>query len=266
MLGAGDVTVNVTPLLATPPTVTTTLPVVAPLGTGTTMTVALQFVGVPAVPLNVTVLDPCVPPKFVPVIVTDVPTGPDVTFRLPMLGAGDVTVNVTPLLATPPTVTTTLPVVAPLGTGTTMTVALQFVGVPAVPLNVTVLDPCVPPKFVPVIVTDVPTGPDVTFRLPMLGAGLAVVAWGVAGPAQPCSMAATLNKKETLIRSFRKVDLLEIAIIERLPRVEQGGEERRKTKTLIEHNCRPENVLPSGYHSKWYKRSNPPGRTGPCKA
>jgi hypothetical protein len=42
------------------------------------MLVGLQLVGVPAVPLNVTVLVPCVAPKFVPVIVTDVATGPDV--------------------------------------------------------------------------------------------------------------------------------------------------------------------------------------------
>ena len=59
-----------------PPTVTTTLPVVAPAGTGATMLVALQLVGVAAVPLNVTVLVPCVAPKFVPVIVTEVPTTP----------------------------------------------------------------------------------------------------------------------------------------------------------------------------------------------
>ena len=159
MLGAGTVTVNVTPLLATPPTVTTTLPVVAPLGTGTTMLVALQLVGTPAVPLNFTVLVPCVAPKFVPAIVTGVPTGPEVTLKLVMLGAGTVTVNVTPLLATPPTFTTTLPVVAPLGTGTTMLVALQLVGTPAVPLNFTVLVPCVAPKFVPAIVTGVPPAP-----------------------------------------------------------------------------------------------------------
>jgi hypothetical protein len=52
MLGAGMFTVKLTPLLATPPTVTTTLPVVAPDGTGATMLVALQLVGVAAVPLN----------------------------------------------------------------------------------------------------------------------------------------------------------------------------------------------------------------------
>jgi hypothetical protein len=51
-------TVKFIPLLATPPTVTTTLPDVAPVGTGATMLVALQLVGVAAVPLNVTVLVP----------------------------------------------------------------------------------------------------------------------------------------------------------------------------------------------------------------
>jgi hypothetical protein len=86
------------------------------------------------------VLVPTVGPKFVPVIVTDVPMGPDVGFRLVMLGGG-VTVKGTPLLACPPTVTTTFPVVAPDGTVTVMLVSLQAVGVPAVPLNVTVLDP-----------------------------------------------------------------------------------------------------------------------------
>jgi hypothetical protein len=134
------VTEKFTPLLATPPTVTTTFPVVAPLGTTIAMLVALQLVGVPAVPLKVTVLDPWMAPKFVPVIVSELPTAPDVGFRLVMLGP-EASVNATPLLATPPTVTTTFPVVAALGTGTTMLVALQPVGVAAVPLKVTVLDP-----------------------------------------------------------------------------------------------------------------------------
>ena len=85
-----DVTVKLTPLLATPPTVTTTFPVVAPAGTGTTMLVAFQLVGVAAVPLNVTVLVPCVDPKFVPVIVTDTPTAPDVGAKLDTFGPVDI--------------------------------------------------------------------------------------------------------------------------------------------------------------------------------
>ena len=40
------------------------------------MLVADQVVGVAVVPLKVTVLVPLVAPKLVPVIVTDVPTGP----------------------------------------------------------------------------------------------------------------------------------------------------------------------------------------------
>jgi hypothetical protein len=157
MLG-GTVTVKLTPLLASPPTVTTTLPVVAPDGTGTTMLVFDQLVGVAVVPLKVIVLVPFVEPKFVPVTVIDVPTGPFVGARVVMLG-GTLTVKLKPLLATPPTLTTTLPVVAPVGTGTVILVADQLVGVAVVPLNVTVLVLCVAPKFVPVTVTDVPTTP-----------------------------------------------------------------------------------------------------------
>jgi hypothetical protein len=175
ILGAAAVTVKLMPLLATPLTVTTTLPEAAPAGTGVTMLNALQLVGVADKPLNVTVLVPCDAPKFAPLIVTEVPTDPEEGFTPEMLGAGTVTVKPMPLLATPPTVTTTLPVVAPAGTGATMLVALQLVGVADTPLNLTVLLPCDAPKFAPPIVTEVPTKPDVGFRLLMLGAGTVTV-------------------------------------------------------------------------------------------
>jgi hypothetical protein len=166
-------TLKLIPLLATPETVTTTLPVVAPLGTGATMLVPLQLLGVAATPLNFTALVPCVAPKFAPLIVTDVPTAPEVGLRLLMLGdAVLLTVKFTPLLATPSAVTTTLPVVAPLGTTATMLVAPQLVEVAAIPLNFTVLVPWVVPKFAPLIVTDVPTWPEFGLRLLMLGAGV----------------------------------------------------------------------------------------------
>jgi len=61
------------------------------------MLVLLQLVGVAVMPLNVTVLLPCVEPKFVPVIVTAVPTGPP-PGGLNVLIAG-VTVKAEPLLA-----------------------------------------------------------------------------------------------------------------------------------------------------------------------
>src|SRR5215471_12350297 len=174
---AGVVTVNGWPLLDTLPTATTTFPVVAPGGTGTTMLVANQLVGVDGVPLNVTV--PFVDPKFAPVIVTAVPTGPLTGERPVILGARLVTLNNRPLLATPPTATTTFPVVAPNGTGTTMLVANQLVGVAGVPLNITV--PFVDPKFAPVIVTTVPTGP-------LAGDKLVIV-----GIAAPLEVPAALN-------------------------------------------------------------------------
>lgn len=93
---------------------------------------------------------PCDAPKFVPVIVTEVPTGPEVGLKLVMVGADALltTVKVMLLLATPATVTTTttLPLGTPMGTGTTMLVLLQLVGVAAVPLKVTVLEACDAPK------------------------------------------------------------------------------------------------------------------------
>jgi hypothetical protein len=146
-----------------------TFPVVAPGGTGTVIDVALQGAGVAGIPLNCTVLLPWVPPKLLPETVTEVPTGPTDGVTLLMIGAGT-TVNVTPLLDLPLTVTITLPVVAPVGTDTTIEVTVHVVAVAAVvPLNFTVLVPCGDPKPLPVIVTDAPTAPDVGDRLVMLG-------------------------------------------------------------------------------------------------
>src|SRR5207247_966684 len=126
-----------------------------------------------AVPLKVTVLLPCTVPKFVPVMVTGVPAGPDVGDKLKMPGP-TVTVKIPPLIDWAFSVRVRLPVVAPLRTGTTIEVVLQLVGVAATPLNVTVLDPWVAPKFAPVIVTDVPTGPEVGDRVVIEGGGITV--------------------------------------------------------------------------------------------
>ncbi|MFZ0879237.1 MAG: hypothetical protein WA002_07055, partial [Candidatus Acidiferrales bacterium] len=130
-------------LLAWPPTLTTMLPVVAPVGTGATMDEALQLIGDAAVPLKVTVLVPCVAPKLAPPIVTDAATAPEFGVRLEMLGTGlaEVTAKTAALLVTPLTVTITLPVVAPVGTGAMMVVAVQMDVVAAFPLKVIVLDP-----------------------------------------------------------------------------------------------------------------------------
>jgi len=114
--------------------------------------------------------------KPVPVTVTmseAPPTTAKLGLRVVILGGagGGVTVKFTLLLGKLPTVTTTFPVVAPLGTGTTMLVSLQLVvGKAGVPLKLTVLFTCPGPKPDPVIVTEVPTGPDAGFRLVMLAA------------------------------------------------------------------------------------------------
>lgn len=139
MLGAAELTVNGTPLLATPPTVTTTLPLVAPLGTGTVMLLSPQLIGVAAVPLNVTVLVPCVTPKLEPVIVTDVANGPDVGLRLVIAG---LTWKATALLPNPPTVTCTPAGPADkLGAVIKKLVSLQLLGATPIPPKVTVLAP-----------------------------------------------------------------------------------------------------------------------------
>jgi hypothetical protein len=167
-----ELTVNKTPLLATPPTVTTTLPVVAPVGTAAAILVALQdVIAVAAVPLKVTVLVPFVAPKVDPAITMDEPIIPLVGDRLVMAG-GVPTVKALPLLATPPTVTTTLPVVVPVGATAVILVALHdVIVVAAVPLKVTVLVPGAAPKADPAITTDEP-------MIPLAGDKL-VIAGGV---------------------------------------------------------------------------------------
>src|SRR6266404_1671944 len=105
-----------------------TLPVDDHIRTSTVMLVALQPLAIPAgVPLNVTVLAPCAAPKFVPAMVTLVPTVPKTGLRLVMLGGGPTTVKATPLLAIPPTGATS----GPVGTSTVILVALQLLAVPA---------------------------------------------------------------------------------------------------------------------------------------
>jgi hypothetical protein len=89
MVGVGTVTVNGPPVLETPPTVTTTFPVVAPAGTVATIDVEVQSeMEVAGVPLKVTVLVPCDEPKLVPMMATELPTRPELGVRLLMTGVG----------------------------------------------------------------------------------------------------------------------------------------------------------------------------------
>jgi len=104
----------------------------------------------------------------------DDPTAPVLGVSDVMLGVA-VTVNVTPMLAWPPTVTTTFPVVAPVGTVAVMLVGPQLVMfVAVVPLNLTVLPSCELRKLVPAITIDEPTAPVLGVRLLIVGVPVAV--------------------------------------------------------------------------------------------
>jgi hypothetical protein len=112
--------------------VTLILPVVAPVGTVAVICVAEFTVNVVAlVVLNFTELVVkvgAVPLKFVPVIVTDVPTGPYSGVNEVIVGA--LTVKFVALVLCPAAVYTWIrPVVAPAGTTAVTEVALVVVGV-----------------------------------------------------------------------------------------------------------------------------------------
>ena len=85
------VTVKLFVLVAVPPgVVTLSGPVVAPVGTVAWIVVAEVTVKLALTPLNVTVVAPV---KFVPLIVTLVPTGPLVGVKLVIVGAPPLTVR-----------------------------------------------------------------------------------------------------------------------------------------------------------------------------
>jgi hypothetical protein len=168
-----ETTVKLAPLLLKPHTLMTTFPVVAPVGTGTVMLVALQHVGHTdpiIVPLNATVLDPCVAPKFEPEIVTVVPIAPLDGLRPEMTGA-TATVNGSPLLATLPTFTTMLPDVAPGGIVMMIEVAFHELTVTGTPFSVTTLFVCGPPNPEPTTANSLPTGPAFADSDVITGAG-----------------------------------------------------------------------------------------------
>lgn len=87
-------------MLDTPPAVTTTFPLVVPVGTVVVMEVGVQFAAVTVAVLVPNLTVPTEDPKFVPLIVTVAPTAKVVRERLVIVGTGG-TVNRLPLLSTP---------------------------------------------------------------------------------------------------------------------------------------------------------------------
>ena len=145
-------------------------PVVAAFGTVTTACVSFQLeIDVAGIPLKVTVLVASnVSPKFNPDMVTVDPRGPEEGEMDLICGGAITTVKFSLTIVAPAAVVIERgPVVASLGTGTTIVVSFQLERVPARPLNKTV--PHVVPKPLPLIVTEVPYRPDAGEMLLMAG-------------------------------------------------------------------------------------------------
>jgi hypothetical protein len=149
------VTVKLDALVAVPSSVVTTMgPVIAPAGTVAVIVPELLTVNVAALPPNETAVAPV---KFVPVIVTPVPTAPIAGAKEVMAGVTVKRVVVT-IAPFPDVVMVRGPVVAPAGTVVVIVPEGLTVKVAATPLNETAVAPV---KAVPVIVTPVPTGPKI---------------------------------------------------------------------------------------------------------
>jgi hypothetical protein len=153
-------------------TVTGAEPVV-PTGTDVVILVLVLLVTTAVVPLKLTILFAGVALKFVPVIVTLVPGMPEEGEKEVMVGAKPQrTVKLDALVPVlPATVTVIVPVVAPVGTVVVIDVAVLAVTTAVVPLNFTILFAGVVLKFVPVIVTVVPTTPVAGVKDEMVGTG-----------------------------------------------------------------------------------------------
>src|SRR5438309_3393558 len=178
MDGGGAMTTNGVGLVAVPcGAVTVIRPVVAPCATVVVIEVEVTVEMMACVPLNRRVLfDGTVASKFVPKMVTSVPTGPLVGIK-PMITGPLITVKLVALVAGPPRVVTLIgPVEAPEGTMAVRLVAEAEVTVAVTPLNLTSFLRASGSKLVPVIVTAVPGGPLVGVKLVMVGAAT-VVNW-----------------------------------------------------------------------------------------
>jgi hypothetical protein len=166
-----------------PPVVTRIGPLVAPVGTVAVIWVGELTMKEAAVWLNLTAVAPV---KLVPVITTDVPTGPLAGVKELIVGHVVVaTLNGTPYVsvcdAGVVSVTTREPSVAPEGTTAVIWVVESVVKVDATPLNVTddtVLKP------VPLRVISHPTGP-------LVGENVVTVWSAAAGPAVTPTNATT---------------------------------------------------------------------------
>jgi hypothetical protein len=186
------VTVKFVELVAVPfGVVTETEPVVAPGGTVALIRVAFCTEKVAETPLKRTAVAPV---KFVPLILTEVPIGPLVGLNDVIVGAPvAVTVKFVELVAVPLGVVTRIgPVVAPVGTVTVILVPAPFTVKPGAftLLNETAVAPV---KLVPLIWTEVPTGPLVGLNDVIVGAPVVVTVKFVELVAVPSGLATAIG-------------------------------------------------------------------------
>ncbi|MGA9162630.1 MAG: hypothetical protein WB297_17440, partial [Actinomycetota bacterium] len=134
------------------------------------------------------------PVKFVPLIWTEVPTGPLVGLNDVIVGAPvAVTVKFVELVAVPVGVVTRIgPVVAPVGTATVILVPPALTVKPGAftLLNETAVAPV---KLVPLIVTEVPTGPLVGLNEEIVGAPVVVTMKFVELVAVPSGLVTAIG-------------------------------------------------------------------------
>jgi hypothetical protein len=153
------------------PTCTEIVPVAAPAGTVTVNEVVVAAVTVAVVLLNLTMLFVAVVLKLVPVMVTLVPAIPCSGEKLLMVGISGTIKSCVEVMVCVPTVTVSLPVLAPAGTVVVMVVGVVAVMTAAVPLKRTVFLLISVLKFLPVRVTVVPAIPSVGANEVRVGAG-----------------------------------------------------------------------------------------------
>jgi hypothetical protein len=174
--------------------VTEILPDVAPVGTVAVIIVEEFTTNDASVSLNRTAVAPM---SDVPERVIEAPTGPSDGLN-DVIAGGDATVNCPGLTPSPLRFVTMMgPVEAPLGT-VVVNCLLELIVKPAgVPLNVT---PIVSANFRPLIVTDVPTDPDVGLNEVTDGAsgdeGL-----GVGDPSPRLQLSPVLMQSSTICSS-----------------------------------------------------------------
>jgi hypothetical protein len=226
MVGApATVTVKFDELVAEPLALVTVIgPVNAPEGTVAVIWVDEFTVKVADVFLNLTSLTLT---KFVPLIVTDVPTGPLVGENEVIVGTpAAVTVKLVELWAVPLSVVTEIfPDVAPEGTVAVICVDEFTVKGAAAFLKLT---PVTSMKFVPRIVTEVPTGPDVGENDVMVGGSAAAA--GTATPTTSTVATARLRARRKPICRPRALTTPPYVKCASFLSVPQTGEQAQRPK------------------------------------